>query len=90
MLDELPGEISRCTPAASSSKNGVEGMLAKRAHRGDGVLARVRDSYLSRVDAGTIEFMRRVGIAVVSSGDLVGRFEAAWDAAARSRPIGRR
>jgi Xaa-Pro aminopeptidase len=38
--------------------------------------------YLSRVDAGTIEFIRRVGPRVVSSGDLVGRFEAAWDAEA--------
>ena len=38
--------------------------------------------YLSRVDAGTIEFIRRIGPRVVSSGDLVGRFEAAWDAAA--------
>jgi Xaa-Pro dipeptidase len=37
--------------------------------------------YLSRVDGGTIDFIRRHGIRVVSSGDLVGRFEAAWDAA---------
>jgi Xaa-Pro aminopeptidase len=38
--------------------------------------------YLSRVDGGTIDFIRRLGMRVVSSGDLVGRFEAAWDAAA--------
>ncbi len=38
--------------------------------------------YLSRVDAGTIDFVRRHGVRVISSGDLVGRFEAAWDAAA--------
>jgi Xaa-Pro aminopeptidase len=38
--------------------------------------------YLSRVDAGTVEFVRRLGPRVVSSGDLVQRFEAAWDAAA--------
>lgn len=36
--------------------------------------------YVSRVDAGTIEAVTRAGVAVVSSGDLVGRFEAAWDA----------
>ena len=35
--------------------------------------------YLSRVDAGTVEFLRRIGMRVVSSGDLVQRFEAAWD-----------
>ncbi len=36
--------------------------------------------YISRVDAGTIELLRRLGINVSSSGDLVQRFEASWDA----------
>ena len=40
-----------------------------------------RAIYLSRVDAGTVDFIRRLGMSVVSSGDLVGRFEAAWNAA---------
>jgi Xaa-Pro aminopeptidase len=35
--------------------------------------------YISRVDGGTIDLIRRLGLRVVSSGDLVGRFEAAWD-----------
>lgn len=34
--------------------------------------------YISRVDAGTIEWLRGLGLTIVSSGDLVGRFEAAW------------
>lgn len=34
--------------------------------------------YLSRVDAGTIEAVRQLGVEVVSSGDLVQRFEAIW------------
>jgi Xaa-Pro dipeptidase len=38
--------------------------------------------YISRVDAGTIELVRQHGIEVRSSGDLVQRFEARWDAAA--------
>ncbi len=38
--------------------------------------------YVSRVDAGTVELVRAAGVDVVSSGDLVGRFEAAWDEAA--------
>ncbi|MDE3153909.1 MAG: aminopeptidase P family protein [Acidobacteriota bacterium] len=38
--------------------------------------------YVSRVDAGTIEAVRDLGIEVVSSGDLVQRFEAVWDEAA--------
>ena len=36
--------------------------------------------YLSRVDAGTAEAVRRRGVEIVSSGDLVQRFEAAWSA----------
>ncbi len=35
--------------------------------------------YISRIDAGTIESVRKRGIDVQSSGDLVQRFEAAWD-----------
>ncbi len=38
--------------------------------------------YLSRVDAGTVERLRSLGAEVVSSGNLVQRFEAAWDPAA--------
>jgi Xaa-Pro aminopeptidase len=34
--------------------------------------------YLSRVDAGTAEAIRSRGVEIVSSGDLVQRFEAAW------------
>ncbi|OFV93950.1 MAG: hypothetical protein A3G76_00830 [Acidobacteria bacterium RIFCSPLOWO2_12_FULL_65_11] len=38
--------------------------------------------YVSRVDAGTVELVRQLGVEVVSSGDLIGRFAAVWDAAA--------
>ena len=34
--------------------------------------------YVSRVDAGTVEAVRQLGVDVVSSGDLVQRFEAVW------------
>ena len=34
--------------------------------------------YLSRVDAGTAEMIRARGVEIVSSGDLVQRFEATW------------
>ena len=34
--------------------------------------------YLSRVDAGTVEMVRARGVEVVSSGDFVQQFEAAW------------
>ncbi len=36
--------------------------------------------YLSRIDAGTAEAIRRRGVEIFSSGDLVQRFEAAWNA----------
>ncbi len=35
--------------------------------------------YISRVDAGTIELIRSLGIEVVTSADLIQRFEAVWD-----------
>jgi Xaa-Pro aminopeptidase len=38
--------------------------------------------YLARIDAGTIDTLRARGLDIVSSGDLVQRFEAAWDGAA--------
>ena len=38
--------------------------------------------YLSRVDAGTVEAIRELGVEVGSSGDLVQRFEAIWSDAA--------
>lgn len=34
--------------------------------------------YISRVDAGTIEMVRSLGVDVVTSADLVQRFEAVW------------
>jgi Xaa-Pro aminopeptidase len=36
--------------------------------------------YISRVDGGTLEAVRKRGVDVQSSGDLVQRFEAGWDA----------
>lgn len=38
--------------------------------------------YVSRVDAGTIELVRALGVDVVSSGDLIQQFEARWNDAA--------
>ena len=35
--------------------------------------------YVSRVDAGTVDVIRGLGVDVVSSGNLVQRFEAVWD-----------
>jgi len=35
--------------------------------------------YVSRVEAGTVELVKSLGIDVASSGDLIQLFEAAWD-----------
>ena len=37
--------------------------------------------YIARVDAGTVELVRSFGVEVVTSADLVQRFEAVWTAA---------
>lgn len=42
--------------------------------------ARCAIPYLSRVDAGTAEAVRSRGVEILSSGDLVQQFEAAWTA----------
>ena len=36
--------------------------------------------YVSRIDAGTVELIREAGAEVVSSGDLIQRFSAVWNA----------
>jgi Xaa-Pro aminopeptidase len=43
--------------------------------------------YVSRVDAGTIEKIRGLGVEVVSSGDLIQRFEAVWSDAAYAEHV---
>jgi Xaa-Pro aminopeptidase len=37
--------------------------------------------YVARVDAGTVDLMRHIGVEVVTSADLVQRFEAVWNTA---------
>ena len=39
----------------------------------------VSNPYISRVDGGTIEFVRGCGVEIVPSGDLIQSFEATWD-----------
>ena len=40
---------------------------------------RAGNPYVARVDAGTVDLIREQNVEVVSSGDLVQRFEATWD-----------
>lgn len=76
-LDELPGE-KRPYAGRQQLEAGLRDLLrgikrvAMEYSPGNNI------PYLSRVDAGTIEAIRDIGVEVVSSGDLVQRFEAVW------------
>lgn len=80
-LDHLPG---------SKTIYSQRDTLTKGLHQVLGGLKRVAMEYspnnaipyISRVDAGTVESVRGLGLSVVSSGDLVQRFEAVWSDAA--------
>jgi Xaa-Pro dipeptidase len=78
-LDELPGEKrpyagrDRLLAGLRDVLNGLS-RVAMEYSPGNNI------PYISRVDAGTVEVIRDLGIEVVSSGDLVQRFEAVWSA----------
>jgi Xaa-Pro aminopeptidase len=79
-LDELPGSkrvYSGRDQLAAGLKDMLAGMrrIAMEYSPGNAI------PYISRVDAGTVEAVRQLGVDVVSSGDLVQRFEAVWTAA---------
>ena len=78
VLDALPG--ARTTYAGRQQlEQGVGNMLIGAKVVAMEYSPECAIPYISRVDAGTVDFIRRLGMRVVSSGDLVGRFEAAWD-----------
>jgi hypothetical protein len=80
-LDGLPGD-KKPYAGRDRLKDGLRGLLmglkkvAMEYSPGNNI------PYISRVDAGTIESVRDLGVEVVSSGDLVQRFEALWSAEA--------
>jgi len=76
-LDGLPGEkqpYAGREQLAAGLKNLLKGMtrVAMEYSPGNAI------PYVSRVDAGTVEAVRQLGVDVVSSGDLIQRFEAVW------------
>jgi Xaa-Pro aminopeptidase len=76
-LDALPGDkvvYSGREQLASGLKQLLRGMKrVAMEYSPDNAIP-----YISRVDAGTVESVRHQGVEVVSSGDLVQRFEAIW------------
>ena len=81
VLDALPGTTRRYA-GRLQLESAIAGTLAGRARIAMEYSPLGAIPYISRVDAGTVELIRRTGADVVSSGDLVGQFEAAWDDAA--------
>lgn len=76
-LDRLPGEkepYAGREQLATGLKQLLRGMkrVAMEYSPGNAI------PYVSRVDAGTVEAVRQLGVDVVSSGDLIQRFEAIW------------
>ena len=80
-LDGLPGEKQ---PYAGRDRleDGLRGLLTGMKRVAMEYSPGNNIPYISRVDAGTIESVRDLGVEVVSSGDLVQRFEALWSAEA--------
>ena len=77
-LDALPGETR-----AYAGREQLRAGLQRAARAGMKRVAMEYSPgnaipYISRVDAGTVEAVRNLGVEVVSSGDLVQRFEAVW------------
>jgi Xaa-Pro dipeptidase len=80
-LDALPGE-KRPYAGRQQLDAGLRDLLKGVTRVAMEYSAGNNIPYLSRVDAGTVEAVRQLGVDVGSSGDLVQRFEAVWSAAA--------
>jgi Xaa-Pro dipeptidase len=79
-LDGVPGETV-VYAGRQSLADGLASLLQGRRRVAMEYSQNCAIPYLSRVDAGTVELVRSHGVDVVSSGDLIQRFDAAWDAA---------
>src|SRR5262249_34405920 len=78
-LDGLPGTQKTVYRRWQELEAGVGALVAGTKHIAMEYSPRNGNPYVSRVDAGTIELVRSLGVEVLSSGDLVQQFEATWD-----------
>jgi Xaa-Pro aminopeptidase len=79
ILDALPGE-SRHYAGWESLEAALRVTLAGAKRIAMQYSPHCAVPYVAMVDAGTIELVRSAGVDVLSSQDLVQRFEAVWDA----------
>lgn len=77
VLDELPGRDQRYV-SWDEQRAGLSLLLRGRRRIAMQYSPFNAVPYLSRVDAGTVELVRSFGIEVVTSADLIQRFEAVW------------
>jgi Xaa-Pro aminopeptidase len=80
-LAHLPGSTERYA-GREQLEQGLARLLAGSARVAMEYSPNCAIPYVARVDAGTIELVRKTGVEVVSSGDLIQRFAAVWDEAA--------
>ncbi len=80
-LTHLPGATLRYA-GRTQLEQGLATLLGGLATVAMEYSPRCAIPHIARVDGGTIELVRSCGVEVVSSGDLVQRFSAVWDAAA--------
>lgn len=78
-LDHLPGDKTIYL-RWQELEAGVEAMVAGQNRVAMEYSPRNANPYIARVDAGTVELVGSFGPEIVSSGDLIQRFEATWDA----------
>jgi len=80
-LDHLPG-TKTIYAGREQLETGLAGLVQGITRVAMEYSPRCAIPYVSRVDAGTIELVRGLGLDVVSSGDLIQQFEACWSEAA--------
>ena len=78
VLDHLPGN-RRVYAGREQLETGLAAMVLEGRRLAMEYSPGGAIPYVSRVDAGTVDAVRQLGATVVSSGDLVQRFEAVWD-----------
>jgi Xaa-Pro dipeptidase len=76
-LDHLPGDTT-VYAGRQALESGLATLLSGTRRLALEYSPECAIPYLSRIDAGTVDLLRRLGADPVSSGDLVQRFEAVW------------
>jgi Xaa-Pro aminopeptidase len=77
-LDGVPGAARRYL-RWQELEAGVADLVAGSRRVAMEYVPRNANPYVSRVDAGTVELVRSFNVEIISSGDLIQRFEACWD-----------